>query len=133
MFFGAVGEDGCDLRDAEFGGFFDSPLHVVELEDGKEEMKGKSCVGLEFFVEGEEDFLFVDADDFGSVEEAVGDDVVDLAGSGAEDSGEVDGLVAGEGGGGGGGGVGDEAATGHGISLRDWGLGTGDWGLGTRD
>ena len=80
-------------------------------------------------MEGEEDFIFVDAGDFGSVEEAVGDDVIDLAGCGAEDSGEVGGLVAGEGGGGRGRGVGDEAATGHGVSLRDW-----EWGLvGTSD
>ena len=57
--------------------------------------------------------VFGDAGDFGSVEEAVGDDVVDLAGCGAEDSGEVGGLVASEGGGGGSGGVGYEAATGH--------------------
>ena len=54
-------------------------------------------------------------DDLGAVEEAVGDDVVDLAGLGAEDAGEVEGLIAGEGGGGGGPGVGDEAAAGH-----DW-------------
>ena len=51
------------------------------------------------------------------MEEAVGYDVVDLAWSGAEDSGEVGGLVAGEGGGGGGPGVGDEAATGHAFEF----------------
>ena len=56
-----------------------------------------------------------DFGDFGSVEEAVGDDVEELAGLGAQDAGEVDGLLAGEGGVGGmaglrGPGVGDEAA-----------------------
>ncbi len=66
-------------------------------------MKSTSCFG--------------DAGDFGAVEEAVGDDVVDLAGFGAEDAGEVGGLVAGEGGGGGGPGVGDQAAAGHALSL----------------
>jgi hypothetical protein len=56
---------------------------VVELEDGEEEMEGKGGVGLELFVEGEEDFVLGDGGDFGAVEEATGDDVVDLAGFGA--------------------------------------------------
>ena len=68
-------------------------------------------------MEGEVDLVFGDAGDLGAVEKAVGDDVVDLAGSGAEDPGEVGGLVAGEGGGGWGPGVGYETATGHGFSL----------------
>jgi hypothetical protein len=68
---------------------------VVELEDGEKEVEWEGGVGFEFFVEGEEDFGVVDAGDFGSVEEAVGYDVVDLAGLGAEDAGEVGGLVAG--------------------------------------
>ena len=34
MLFGSAGEDGGDAGDAEFGGLFDGPLHVVELEDG---------------------------------------------------------------------------------------------------
>jgi hypothetical protein len=88
---------------------------VVELEDGEEEMEGKGGVGLELFVEGEEDFVVGDGEDLGAVEEAVGDDVVDLAGFGAEDAGEMQGLIAGEGGVGGvtgygGEGVGDPAA-----------------------
>jgi len=94
---------------------------VVELEDGEEEMEGKGGVGLELFVEGEEDFVVGDGEDLGAVEEAVGDDVVDLAGFGAEDAAKVSGLVAGEGGGGGGPGVGDPAAAGHESSLRaEW-------------
>ena len=100
VLFGAAGEDGGDAGDAEFGGFFDGPLEVIELEDGEEEMEGQGGVGFEFFVEGEVDFVFGDAGDFGAVEEAAGDDVEDLAGLGAEDAGEVGGLVAGEGGGG---------------------------------
>jgi hypothetical protein len=82
-------------------------------------MEGKGGVGLEFFVEGEVDARFfavgagVDGGDFGAVEEAVGYDVEDLAGLGAEDAGEVDGLVAGESGGGGSGDVGDPAAASH--------------------
>ncbi len=51
------------------------------------------------------------------MEEAIGDEVVDLTGLGAEDAGEMGGLIAGERGGGGGPGVGDEAATGHALSL----------------
>ncbi len=47
------------------------------------------------------------------MQEAVGDDVIDLAGFGAEDARQVDSLVAGEGGGGLGPGVGDEAAARH--------------------
>jgi len=121
MFFGAAGEDGRDFGDAQLGGLFDGPLHVVELEDGEEEMEREGGVGLKLFVEGELNAGFADVDDFGAVEEAVGYDVVGLAGSGAEDSGEVRGLVAGEGGGGGSPGVGDEAATGHEPSLEPWG------------
>ncbi len=61
VLFGAAGEDGGDAGDAEFGGLFDGPLHVVELEDGEEEMEGKGGVGGELFVEGEEDLVFGDA------------------------------------------------------------------------
>jgi hypothetical protein len=69
---------------------------VVELEDGEEEMEREGGVGGELFVEGEVDLFFGGAGNFGAVEEAVGDDVVDLAGLGSEDTGEVGGLVAGE-------------------------------------
>ena len=51
-----------------------------------------------------------DGGDFGAVEEAVGDDVVDLAGLGAEDAGEMGGLLAGEGGVGGVAGGGDQVS-----------------------
>ena len=57
VFFGAAGEDGGDACDAELGGFFDGPLHVIELEDGEEEVEGEGGVGFEFFVEGEEDIV----------------------------------------------------------------------------
>ena len=58
---GAAGEDGRDAGDAEFGGFFDGPLEVVELEDGEQQMDGQCGVGFEFLVEGEADFrgLFI--------------------------------------------------------------------------
>jgi len=121
VFFGAAGEDGRDAGDAEFGGLLDGPLHVIELEDGEEEMEGKGGVGGELFVEEEVDFLLAYARDFGSVKEAVRDDVVDLAGRGSKDAGEMDGLVAGERGGGGGPGVGDETATGHAFEFSGWG------------
>lgn len=87
-------------------------------------MERKGGVGGELFVEGEVNARFGNTGDLGSVEEAVGDDVVDLAWFGAEDSGEVRGLIAGEGGGGGSPSVGDEAATGHAFefSLRGWKL-----------
>ncbi len=126
VFFCASGEDGGDLFDAEFGGFFDAPLEVVEFKDGEEEVEGEAGLGFELFVEEEVDLfragVGVDGSDFGAMEEAAGDDVVDLAGAGAEDAGEVGGLVAGEGGGGGGPAVGDEAAAGH---LRGFRAGEG--------
>src|ERR1700733_13769498 len=81
-------------------------------------MEREGGVGFELFVEGEENFGLGDAEDLGAVEEAVGDDVVDLAGFGAEDAGEGSGLVAGEGCGGGGPTVGDPATAGHEYSLR---------------
>ena len=133
MLFGAAGEDGGDAGDAEFGGLFDGPLHVIELEDGEEEMERKGGVGGELFVEGEVDLIFGDVGDLGAVEETVGDDVEDLAGGGAEDSGEMKGLVSGEGGGGGGPGVGDEAATGHALSLVCCGRCGAGCGCGVRD
>ena len=120
VFFGAAGEDGGDAGDAQLGDLFDGPLHVIELENGEEEMKRKGGVGRELFVEGEVDLVFGDADDFCAMEEAVGDDVVDLAGLRSEDAGEVMGLVAGEGGRGGGPCVGDEAATGHAFEFSWW-------------
>ena len=83
-------------------------------------MEREGGVGLELFVEEEVDGVFCDGGDLGAVEETVGDDVVDLAWSGAEDSSEVSGLIAGEGGCRVGPGVGDEAAAGHAASLEGW-------------
>ena len=96
MFFCAAGEDGRDACGAEFGGLLDAPLEVIELEDGEQQMDGESGVGLEFFVEREDDFAVGDGSNFGAMEEAVGDDVEDLAGLGAEHAGEMRGLIAGE-------------------------------------
>ena len=121
VFLGAAGEDGGDTGDAELGGLLDGPLEAIELEDGEQEVDGEGGVGRELFVEGEGDFGVLlrargaDGGDFGAMEEAVGDDVVDLARLSAEDAGEVGGLLAGERGAGGmaglgGPGVGDPAA-----------------------
>jgi hypothetical protein len=121
VFLGAAGEDGRNAGDTEFGGLLDGPLEVIEFEDGEQEVDGEGCVGFQLFVEGEADFgVFsiargADFGDFGAVEEAVGYDVEELAGLGAQDASEVDGLLAGEGGVGGVAGlrrpgVGDEAA-----------------------
>ena len=120
VLFGAAGEDGCDAGDPQFSSLFDGPLHVVELEDGKEQMEREGGVGFQFFMEGEEDLVFANVGNFRAVKEAIGDDVVDLAGGGAEHAGEVSGLITGEGGGGGGPGVGDEAATGHAFEFSWW-------------
>ena len=35
---GTAAEDGGDAGDAQLGGLLDGPLHVVELEDGEQEM-----------------------------------------------------------------------------------------------
>jgi hypothetical protein len=91
---------------------------VIEFEDGEEEMEREGGVGGELFVEDEVDLLLAYADDLGTVKEAVGNDVVDLAWLGAQDAGEVSGLIASEAGTGGGRGVGDEAATGHAFEFR---------------
>jgi hypothetical protein len=91
---------------------------VIELEDGEEEMEREGGVGRDLLVEDEVDLLLACADDLSPVKEAVGDDVVNLAGFGAEDAGEMDGLIAREAGGGGGPGVSDEAATGHAFEFR---------------
>ncbi len=135
MLLGAAGEDGRDAGDAEFGGFLDGPLEVIELEDGEQEVDGEGCVGFQLFVEGEADFGVRYRGDFGAVEEAVGDDVEELAGLGAQDASEMGRLFAGEGGVGGMAGlrrpgVGDEAAashkTGSSFEVRmSYGLGRG--------
>ena len=39
---GAIGGD------TEFGGFFDGPLHAIELVDGHHQSNGQGGVGLEF-------------------------------------------------------------------------------------
>ncbi len=93
VLFRAAGEDRGHAGDAEFGGFFDGPFQMIELEDGEEQVQGKGCVGLELFVEGEANLCIGDGYDFGSVEKAVGDDVVDLARFRAEDAGQVGSLV----------------------------------------
>ena len=95
---GALGEDGRDAGDAEFGDFFDGPLEAIELEDGEQKVDGEGGVGFELFAEGEEDFGFRDLSDLGEVEETVGYDVKELTGLGAQDAGEMLGLLAGEGG-----------------------------------
>ena len=113
VLFCPAGVDGGDAGYAQFRGLFDGPLHVVELEDGEQEMQGKCDVRLELFVEGEDHFVLGDGDDFGAVEEASRDDVEDLARSGTEDAREMSRLIAGEGSGFRGPGVGDPTTAGH--------------------
>ena len=83
-------------------------------------MERESGFAGELLVEGQVDFLLAYASDLGTMEETIGDYVVDLAGGGAEDAGKMECLVTGEAGGGGGPGVGDEAATGHAFEFS-WG------------
>jgi hypothetical protein len=91
---------------------------MIEFEDGEKKMEGEGGVGGELFVEDEVDLLLAHADDLCAVKEAVGHDVIDLAGLGSQHAGKVYGLIAGEAGSGGSPGVGDEAATGHALSLE---------------
>ena len=83
---------------------------------------GKGGVAFELLVQSKGDEVGGDGGDLGAVQEAASDEVVDLAGFGAKDAGEMVGLVVGEGSGvvfaipG----VGDEAAAGHGDSLGGW-------------
>ncbi len=130
MLFGTAGEDGGDAVDPELGGFFDGPLEVIELEDGEQEMKRKGGVSFELFVKGEGDAVRGDGGDLSTVEKATGNEVEDLAWFRTENTGEMSGLIAGEGCGvvvavpG----VSDEAAAGHGGSLVGSCRGT-MWGL----
>ena len=98
MLLGALGEDGCDTGDAEFSGFLDGPLEAIEFEDGEQQVDGQGGVGLQLFMEREEDFSFRDSCDLTAVEKAIGYDIVGLTGLGAQDTGEMLGLLAGEGG-----------------------------------
>ena len=45
-----------DRRNAEFGGFFDRPLHAIELVDGHHQSNGQRGVGLELGGEVEANF-----------------------------------------------------------------------------
>ena len=96
MLLGALGEDGCDTGDAEFSGFLDGPLEAIEFEDGEQQVDGQGGVGLQLFMEREEDFSFRDSSDLAAVEKAIGYDIVGLTGLGAQDTGEMIGLLAGE-------------------------------------
>src|SRR5665213_1396749 len=104
--FNATGSSTCGMslpredrrypRGAEFGGLFDAPLQVIELENGKQEMDGQSGFGFEFFVEREYNFTVRDCGNFGAMEKPVCHYVEDLSRLGAQNAGEVRGLVAGE-------------------------------------
>ena len=61
-------------------------------------MEGQGRVRLEFLVEFEVDAVVRHCGDFGAVQEASRHDVEDLAGFGAQDAGEVQRLLTGEGG-----------------------------------
>lgn len=113
MLFRAAREYGCDACGTQLGCFFDTPLEMIELEDGEKQMHGKRGIGFELFVQGEEDFAVGGGEDFGAVQKTVGDYVKNLSGLGAEDAREVCGLVAGKRCGCVGEGVGDEAAARH--------------------
>ena len=119
MLLGPARDDGGDAVYAELRRFLYRPLEVIEFEDGEEKVEGQGAISLKFLGKVEENaFLpgcLVDGGHFGTVQEAAGDDVVDLTGFGTEDTGEVERLGTGELSLGGGSipAVGDEAASGH--------------------
>jgi hypothetical protein len=88
---------------------------VVELEDGKKQVQGKSGIGLKLFMKGEEHLLFADARDLSAVKETTDDNIEDLTGFCAKDTSEMGGLISGQSGGGSGPCVCDPAAASH-----DW-------------
>ena len=90
------------MRATPIGGLFDGPLEAVELEDSEEKVDGEGCVGFEFFVEDEEDFGFLLIERGTSVLRRGGGSRWlqrrRVGRAGAEDAGEMFGLLAGEGG-----------------------------------
>jgi len=120
MFFSASRKDRCDARGAKLGEFFETPLIVIELDDGEKKVNGKRSFGLEFLAESEGYLPFADVDDCGTAEESVGYNVENLSRFGAENAGEVDRLVAGERGGRVGEDVGDPAAARHRDQILDF-------------
>ena len=113
MLLRAPGDDGHDARHAEFGSLFDGPLHAVEFEDREQQGDGQRRLGGDLFEEGEGYFFNADADDGGTIDEAVGDNVRVRAGLCSKDASEMSGLCADEACGGVGEGIGDPAASGH--------------------
>lgn len=94
-FFRAFTDDGAEGGDAEFGGLFEHPFEVIELEDGGEEGERGEGRGLwQAFPDAEDDEAFAGGFHFGEVEVFVVADGEELAGFDAEDADKVLGEVA---------------------------------------
>src|SRR5882724_6594360 len=90
----ATSEDRCDGGHAKFRRLLDSPFHVIELVDSHQEMNGECGPGFHLFMQGENDLVFADSGDLGTVEKSSGDDIKKLSRLGSKDASEVLGLVA---------------------------------------
>jgi len=66
---------------------------VIELIDGHEEMDRESGPSFHLFMQGEDDLIFADSGDLGTVEKSSGDDIKNLPRLGSKDASEVLGLV----------------------------------------
>ncbi len=86
--------------DSQLGGFFDGPLHVVELVDGHHQSNGQRGIGLKLGDQIEADLVAGDGGHLGMKDVAAGHDVGLHAGLRAQDAGHVLGLRADQGGGG---------------------------------
>ncbi len=115
VLFRAAREHRRDAFGTELGRFLDAPFQMVELEDCYEQVHGKRGVGFKLFMQGEDDFAFLDTRDFRAMQEAVGDHVEDLPRLRAQHASEMCGLVAEQRSCGCGVGVGNEAAARHDV------------------
>ena len=89
MLLGAARNHRSDCGDAELGGFFDGPLHPIELVDRHYERNGQRGVGIDFSNELEAHLALRlrrrgDRSDLGVEDAAAGDNVGLHAGLGAQ-------------------------------------------------
>ena len=95
--FGPLGIDRDEARDTEFGGLFDKPLEAIELDErGIEREFGLGRRRRKRLDNRKCDMASRDFGDFGEVGAVSVGDLVALTGLGAENAGEMAGVVAGE-------------------------------------
>src|SRR5882724_4716022 len=91
---GTVRDNWYDARDTELRAFFDRPFHPIKFEDGECEGQVRCCSNGLFLPEGKFDTLVGNRSDRPTANRATGGNVELLANFGAQDTREMDSMVA---------------------------------------